>query len=102
MKFKTSINQFRTIAILEGISFLLLGFTMILKYSFDMPLPNKIVGYAHGVLFIAYMTWLYLNWVNRRWSFITLGLLFMASLIPFGTFIADKIFLKKEELQSLK
>jgi|TARA_R110000737_G_scaffold164641_2_gene192334 integral membrane protein len=102
MKFNTSISQFRTLAILEGISYLLLGFTMILKYSFEMPLPNKIVGYAHGVLFIAYMAWLYLNFVDRKWSFKILVLLFLASLIPFGTFIADHKFLKKEEQKSLK
>lgn len=67
-----------------------------------MPLPNKIVGYAHGILFIAYMAWLYLNWVDRKWNFKTLVLLFIASLVPFGTFIADNKFLKKEELKSLK
>jgi integral membrane protein len=102
MKFNSFISQFRTIAILEGISFLLLGLTMILKYQADMPLPNKIVGYAHGLLFIAYMTWLYLNWVDKKWSFKALVFLFVASLVPFGTFIADNKFIKNEELKSLK
>jgi integral membrane protein len=74
---------------------------MILKYSYDMPLPNKIVGYAHGVLFIAYLAWLYLNWVDKKWSLTILVLLFIASLIPFGTFIADYKFLKREEQKSL-
>jgi len=102
MKFNSSISQFRTIAILEGISFLLLGVTMLLKYAANMPLPNKIVGYAHGILFIAYMAWLYFNWVDKKWTFKALVLLFVASLVPFGTFIADTVFLKKEELKSQK
>jgi integral membrane protein len=75
---------------------------MILKYSYDMPLPNKIVGYAHGILFIAYLAWMYINWVDRKWTFLSLVLLFIASLIPFGTFVADQKFLKKEEQKSLK
>lgn len=102
MKFDSYISQFRTIAILEGISFLLLGVTMVLKYSFNMPLPNKIVGYAHGILFIAYLTWLYLNWIDRKWNFKILVLLFLASFIPFGTFVADFKLLKSEEQKSLK
>lgn len=75
---------------------------MILKYSFEMPLPNKIVGYAHGFLFIAYLAWLYLNYVDRKWNFKILVLLFLASLVPFGTFVADRKFLKLEEQNSLK
>ena len=38
------------------ISYLMLfGVTMPLKYVFDMPLPNYIVGMAHGFLFVAYV-----------------------------------------------
>lgn len=96
MSFKNLLDQFRTIAILEGISYLLLGITMLMKYQMDMPLPNKIVGYAHGVLFIAYMVWLYLNFMDRKWSLGKVALLFLASLIPFGTFWADKNILAKE------
>ncbi|MFA7273989.1 MAG: DUF3817 domain-containing protein [Crocinitomicaceae bacterium] len=97
MKFNSSINQFRTVAILEGISYLLLGFTMYLKYAAEMPLPNKIVGYAHGLLFIAYVILLYLNMDDKKWNVKIVFLLFLASLLPFGTFLADKWFIKKQE-----
>ncbi len=96
MKYTSIISQFRLIAILEGISFLSLGITMALKYAADMPLPNKIVGYAHGILFIFYMVWLYLNFIDRKWSLGKVFILFLASLIPFGTFWADKKILAKE------
>jgi integral membrane protein len=96
MKFNTLLNQFRTIAILEGISYLLLAVTMLMKYKMDMPLPNKIVGYAHGALFIAYMSWLFLNYIERKWSLGKVFVLFIASLVPFGTFWADKNILAKE------
>jgi integral membrane protein len=96
MKFNTLLNQFRTIAILEGISYLMLGATMFMKYKMEMLLPNKIVGYPHGGLFIAYMVWLYLNYIERKWSLGKTSLLFLASLVPFGTFWADKNILAKE------
>ena len=50
------LKLFRATAILEGISYLaLFGITMPLKYWAGIPEPNKIVGYAHGVLFIAFI-----------------------------------------------
>ncbi|MDG2463857.1 MAG: DUF3817 domain-containing protein [Crocinitomicaceae bacterium] len=96
MNFKTVLSQFRAIAMLEGISYLMLGITMALKYGFEMGLPNKIVGYAHGLLFILYLVWLYLNFIDRKWSLGKVFLLFLASIIPFGTFWADKNILAKE------
>ena len=96
MNFKTVLSQFRATAMLEGISYLMLGITMALKYGFEMGLPNKIVGYAHGLLFILYLVWLYLNFIDRKWSLGKVFLLFLASIIPFGTFWADKNILAKE------
>ncbi|MBU2020176.1 MAG: DUF3817 domain-containing protein [Bacteroidetes bacterium] len=91
-----TLKQFRTIAILEGVSYLLLALTMPLKYLYDMPLPNKIVGMGHGILFIAFIFWLYLNMVERKWKFSKVFILFISSLLPFGTFVADKKILSKE------
>ena len=40
----------------EGISFIiLLGIAMPLKYMYAMPLPVRVVGMLHGVLFIWYV-----------------------------------------------
>ena len=88
---KTTISQFRLIALLEGISFLLLLFiAMPLKYMADMPKAVSIVGMAHGVLFVAYVAWMLMCWKQYKWNFGTLALVFIASLLPFGTFISDK------------
>jgi integral membrane protein len=89
-----TIQQLRVLAILEGISYLLLFLvTMPLKYLADMPEPNYVVGMAHGALFIAYCIWLAVVGLQRKWSFKTLFLGFIASLLPAGTFVADaKIF----------
>ncbi len=86
---KTSLGRFRIVAFLEGCSFLLLGFTMILKYRYDMPGPNMVVGSAHGALFILYVILLLQVGIGRDWSWAKMALGFLASLIPFGTFYAD-------------
>jgi integral membrane protein len=87
----TSLGRLRVVAFLEGVSFLiLLGIAMPLKYMADMPAAVRVVGMAHGVLFIAYVICLYLVWDEHRWSIGKAFLAFVASLIPFGTFYADK------------
>lgn len=85
----TSLGRLRIVAFAEGCSYLLLGITMVLKYKYDMPLPNYIVGMAHGALFILYCGLLLQVGWTKKWSFVKMFLAFIASLIPFGTFYAD-------------
>ena len=85
-----SLGQLRIVGFLEGCSYLLLGFTMILKYKFMIPKPNYVVGMFHGILFIAYVAMVIKVAVSKKWSFLTTFWALMASLIPFGTFYADK------------
>ena len=50
---KNSLSILRLLAFLEGVSFLvLLGIAMPLKYYYNKPEFVKIVGMAHGVLFV--------------------------------------------------
>jgi integral membrane protein len=88
---KSALGRLRIVAFLEGCSFLLLGFTMILKYQFAMPQPNYIVGLAHGILFVIYIVLLLQVSFIHRWNLLKIFLAFLASLIPFGTFYADKV-----------
>lgn len=89
------LKLFRATAILEGISYLLLfGFSMPLKYWADMLVPNKVVGQAHGSLFIAYTLLALAFCWKRKWGVKRFMVLFVASLLPFGTFYADKKYLK--------
>ena len=90
-----TLKQFRLIALLEGVSYLLLALTMVLKYAYDIPDPNKVVGMAHGVLFIAYCIYILILLTKHKWSFLDAVLSFIASLLPFGTFIADKMIFRK-------
>ena len=87
----TTIGRLRILAYLEGISFLLLlGVGMPLKYMFEMPKPNLYIGMAHGILFIAYCTWALIAKSEYKWSMVKTAWALLASLLPFGTFVADK------------
>lgn len=86
------LGRLRIVAFLEGFSFLALGFTMVLKYYYDSPKPNYVVGMAHGVLFIIYVFLVLQVAFLYKWNFLKIMLAFVASLIPFGTFYADKKF----------
>ncbi|GAA5026812.1 membrane protein [Marivirga lumbricoides] len=97
---KTALGRLRIMAILEGISYILLGITMPLKYLNDMPLPNYIVGMIHGVLFIMYCLLVVIVAVKMKWKFKMIVLAFLASLIPFGTFYADWKWFKMMEINN--
>jgi integral membrane protein len=92
---KTALGRLRIIAFIEGCSYLLLGFTMILKYKFAMPQPNYIVGLVHGILFVLYIVLLLQVSFLHRWNIFKMLMAFLASLIPFGTFYADKELFRK-------
>lgn len=93
------LQTFRIVAILEGISFLLLfGIGMPLKYLANLKEPNMYIGYAHGFLFIAYVIFAIVICVEKKWDLQRFVVLFVASLLPFGTFYIDKKYLRKEFL----
>ena len=87
----TILKRFRQIGFIEGLSYLTLFFiAMPLKYGFDMPLAVKYVGMTHGILFIGYVVLLAMAASKYKWNLKYTGLLFLASLIPFGTFYTDR------------
>lgn len=62
-----------------------------------MPGPNYIVGMVHGLLFILYCFLLLQVAYVYKWSFLKLSMGFIASLVPFGTFYADKKLFSKQQ-----
>lgn len=93
---QTQLGRLRILGFIEGVSFLLILFvTMPLKYYFDQPGPNKIIGMAHGLLFISYCYLVIVVGIDRSWSWKVIGLSLLASIIPFGTFWADWKFFRE-------
>ena len=89
------INLFRLIALLEGISYiLLLFFAMPIKYLLDDPTYVKLLGMPHGVLFIIYIIFSTLGKYKYNWNVKDFFIVSAASLIPFGTFYVDSKYLK--------
>jgi integral membrane protein len=87
------IRSLRIVAIMEGVSYLLLGITMPLKYLMEIPQPNYLVGMAHGLLFMMYIGLVLLTGQKYHWNLKTYFWSLLASIIPAGTFVADsKIF----------
>ena len=85
------IKTLRILGNIEGISYLLLlGVAMPMKYYFDLPMAVKIVGMAHGVLFVAYCLLLVPCMKKFAWKFSFGVYLFIATLLPFGTFVSDR------------
>jgi len=96
---QTPIGRLRFIAILEGISFLiLLGIAMPLKYLAGQPDAVKYVGWAHGILFILFCIALAIAFRAARWPIRRAAIVFIAALLPFGPFVIDGR-LKKEDQQ---
>ncbi len=87
----TPVGRVRLVGIIEGISYLLLlGVAMPLKYLAGQPEAVRIVGMAHGVLFIVFSLVLLLAWIGKHLTFRWAVLAFIATLIPFGPWLIDK------------
>ncbi|MGC4101075.1 DUF3817 domain-containing protein [Ferruginibacter sp.] len=92
-----TLRRFRMIAIAEGISFLvLLLVAMPLKYMLDIPIAVKVCGWIHGALFVAFIYFAFEVFTSFKKSFGWLAKAFLASILPFGTFVLDRE-LKMEE-----
>jgi integral membrane protein len=90
----TSVKIFRWVSILEAISFLLLLFiAMPLKYIWDIPEYVRIVGMAHGILFILYLIGGYWMFEKLNWSVKVLFIVFLSSILPFGPFVVERKYL---------
>ena len=91
----TPLSRLRLVGLLEGISFLvLLLIAMPLKYAAGQPLAVRYVGMAHGVLFLLYLLALVPVALDHRWSWKTVALAVLASVLPAGPFVFDAKVLK--------
>ncbi|MFZ1686253.1 MAG: DUF3817 domain-containing protein [Flavobacteriales bacterium] len=94
----SAIRFVRRTGFIEGISAIVLFFiAMPLKYGFAMPLAVKYVGWVHGLLFILFMVAVARMRMVAQWPLSQVGIAFVASLLPFGTFWADARYWKRQE-----
>jgi len=89
------LNFFRIIALLEGLSYiLLLGIATPIKYFSNDPQYVKMLGMPHGLLFVAYIALAFVLKNDFKWNTKQFAKVLLASIIPFGAFYIDKHYLK--------
>jgi len=92
---KTTLEKFRLINFIEGWSFLILVFVAIpLKYMAGILIATKIMGSIHGFLFMIFIIFLAKAHDKYKFKIKFSILLFIASLIPFGTTFTNKMLYK--------
>ena len=75
---------------MEGVSFLLLlGVAMPLKYLTGEPLMVRIVGSAHGLLFLMFVAAVFEAGFKLRWPLRLIAFALVSSVLPFGPFVFD-------------
>jgi integral membrane protein len=91
MNVRTEIGRFRLVSILEGVSYVvLLGIAMPLKYAAGIPQAVRIVGMAHGVLFVAFCVALFAVATSRDWSWRKSATAMIAAIVPLGAFWLER------------
>lgn len=87
---------FRLVALLEGVSYILLLFIAVpIKYWGGDEQWVKLLGMPHGILFVSYVIFAFLIKENENWGMKDLGIVLLASILPFGTFYVEWKYLKK-------
>ena len=85
---KDKFNALRWAALFEGTSLgLLLFVAMPLKYYAEISEGVKFIGPAHGVLFLVFFGLLLWHFLKSELGLVKTLLGFLASVIPFGTFV---------------
>lgn len=89
------IQRFLQVGHAEGISYLvLLGVAMPLKYFLNIPEAVRIVGSLHGILFVAFVFMIAWLVVQKKMSILSAVKAFVLSLVPFGTFYLNRLFVR--------
>ncbi len=89
-----TLKTFRVISLLEALSFvILLLVAMPIKYFLGNPELVRIVGIAHGILFVLYIIGALLFKKQLNWSNQILVVVILCSIIPLGPLYVDRKYL---------
>jgi integral membrane protein len=83
-------SKFRTVALIEAVSFLLLLACSVVKRGLDGPDLVPVMGPIHGILFLAYLGLTLAVREEQRWTVGQTILVLVASAVPFGAFVVNK------------
>ena len=98
-KYPFMLRILKNIAILEGISYLVLFANMLLIKPSNIDLYKSLlypIGMTHGILFMGYVLFTGLLIKSQEWNSKTSLIILGASLLPFATFYIEKKYLRNE------
>jgi integral membrane protein len=84
------LRWFRTVALAEAVSYLVLLAAAVAKRALDAPGPVEALGPVHGVLFLAYVGLAFAVRPILRWNALTTAIVIVAAVIPFGAFVVER------------
>lgn len=82
-------SKFRTVALVEAISYLALLGATFLKRVMEGPDLVPVLGPIHGILFLAYLLLTLLVREEQGWTLGQTLIVLIASTIPFGAFVVN-------------
>ena len=88
---KNSVDRFRFVSFMEGISYVVLLFiAMPIKYIGQEPILVKYIGMLHGILFLLFV-FFFVQFAEKHFKNIwDLVKIFLFSLLPFGFLYIEK------------
>jgi integral membrane protein len=91
------LNIFRGVAFLEGVSYILLLFIATpIKHFAGNEQFVKLLGMPHGLLFVTYIVLAILIKNELKWNTKQFAIVLVASILPFGTFYVERVYLKPQ------
>ena len=95
---KTPIGRLRVMGWIEGTSLItLLGMAVPLKRLADTPELVSVVGPIHGLTFIAYIALASSTVFGGGWTAREIVRVLGASIVPFGTFLNERLLRRKQQ-----
>lgn len=85
-----ALARYRVMAYVVGVGLLALVASMVLNYGFDQEQFTRIVGPIHGFLYIVYLLATVDLALKARWSMKGTGLVLLAGMIPFVSFVVER------------
>jgi len=87
---KGALARYRVLAYIVGVGLLALVAAMVMNYGFDQPQYSRIVGPVHGFLYVIYLVLTVDLGLKARWPIVRTGLVLLAGMIPFVSFIVER------------
>ena len=82
-------SKFRTVAMIEAVTYLVLLALVVVKNGFDGPDLVKVMGPIHGIAFLVYLVLALTVREGQRWSGWQTVVVIIAAAVPFGAFVVN-------------